>query len=154
MLPCCRAGHLGFAVRRCGSKSCYQANLTIKMRHFWARPVKITYPLSKLSKSLSKTCPKYKILIKKYKFKNRNFLLWKILNSCKCPAPPLHLCVCVCLSVSSTAYMRGGRGGDKCARKLVNLYFSETQSALLARLARLCEVRDGERERRKGERDE
>ena len=35
-----RAGHFGFAVLQCGSKSYLLANLTIKKNHSWARPVK------------------------------------------------------------------------------------------------------------------
>ena len=38
-----RAGHLGIAVPRCGSKIHYQNNLTIKRIFLWARPNKITY---------------------------------------------------------------------------------------------------------------
>ena len=37
-----RAELLGFAVLQCSSKSCFQANLTIKVAYYWARVVEIT----------------------------------------------------------------------------------------------------------------
>ena len=41
-----RAGHMGFAVLQCSSKSYFQANLAIKITYFWVKPIKITYPES------------------------------------------------------------------------------------------------------------
>ena len=49
----CRAGHLGFAVLQSCSKSYFQANLAIKIIYLWARPIKISYPLSN---SLNRKC--------------------------------------------------------------------------------------------------
>ena len=44
------AGHLGFAVLQCSSKSYFQAILTMKIIYLWTRPIKIS------SNSLNRKC--------------------------------------------------------------------------------------------------
>ena len=39
-----QAGHLGFAVLQCSSKSCFQVILTIKIIYHWARPIQKPAP--------------------------------------------------------------------------------------------------------------